>query len=42
MHSERSVLPLPDEEPRRPAADAIREVRRILAGTTASTPDRET
>jgi hypothetical protein len=42
MHSERPVLPPPDEEPRRPAAEAVREERRILAGATASRPDRET
>jgi hypothetical protein len=42
MHSERAVLPLPDEESLRPPADAVREVRRILAAATASRPDRET
>jgi hypothetical protein len=42
MHSERSVLPPPDEEPLRPPTDVVREVRRILAGAIASRPDRET
>jgi hypothetical protein len=42
MHSERSVLPLPAEGPRRPAADTVRDVLRILAGATAIRPDRET
>lgn len=36
-----AVLPLPDEELLRPAADAVREVQRGLAGQASSGPDRE-
>jgi uncharacterized membrane protein YccC len=37
-----ALLPLPDEEVLRSAADAVREVQRGLAGPASSGPDRET
>jgi hypothetical protein len=41
MHSARSVLPRPDEEPFRPGADVVRELPRIMVGAIGSRPDRE-